>query len=55
LALGAGGNAINNMIGQGLQGIDFIFANTDAQVLPSSKADRPPTACCRPALPASRT
>src|SRR4029079_19058993 len=28
---GAGGNAINNMIAAGLQGVDFIVANTDAQ------------------------
>src|ERR1700682_4751683 len=30
---GAGGNAINNMIAAGLQGVDFIVANTDAQAL----------------------
>ena len=27
---GAGGNAINNMIAAGLQGVDFVVANTDA-------------------------
>ena len=27
---GAGGNAINNMIAAGLQGVDFIVAKTDA-------------------------
>ncbi|MFB9262923.1 cell division protein FtsZ [Bradyrhizobium erythrophlei] len=37
---GAGGNAVNNMIEAGLQGVDFIVANTDAQALTSSKARR---------------
>src|SRR6188508_1742272 len=37
---GAGGNAINNMITAGLQGVDFIVANTDAQALTMSMADR---------------
>jgi cell division protein FtsZ len=37
---GAGGNAVNNMIVSGLIGVDFIVANTDAQALTSSKADR---------------
>jgi cell division protein FtsZ len=37
---GAGGNAVNNMITTGLQGVDFIVANTDAQALTSSKARR---------------
>lgn len=35
---GAGGNAINNMIDSGLQGVKFIAANTDAQALEISKA-----------------
>ena len=35
---GAGGNAINNMIAAGLQGVDFIVANTDAQALTVSVA-----------------
>ncbi|MEH2513352.1 cell division protein FtsZ [Nitrobacteraceae bacterium AZCC 1564] len=35
---GAGGNAVNNMIAAGLQGVDFIVANTDAQALMMSKA-----------------
>ena len=35
---GAGGNAINNMIAAGLQGVDFIVANTDAQALSMSMA-----------------
>ena len=37
---GAGGNAINNMIAAGLQGVDFIVANTDAQALTMSMAQR---------------
>src|SRR5207342_3123296 len=37
---GAGGNAVNNMIAVGLQGVDFIVANTDAQALTISKAKR---------------
>ncbi len=37
---GAGGNAVNNMIVSGLIGVDFIVANTDAQALTASKADR---------------
>ncbi|MCZ8313443.1 cell division protein FtsZ [Phreatobacter sp.] len=37
---GAGGNAVNNMIEGGLQGCDFVVANTDAQALSSSKAER---------------
>jgi cell division protein FtsZ len=37
---GAGGNAVNNMIEAGLQGVDFIVANTDAQALAMSKAKR---------------
>ena len=35
---GAGGNAVNNMIAAGLQGVDFIVANTDAQALAMSNA-----------------
>ncbi|KAF0694868.1 Aste57867_14268 [Aphanomyces stellatus] len=30
---GAGGNAVNNMIARGLQGVDFLVCNTDAQHL----------------------
>lgn len=37
---GAGGNAVNNMIEDGLQGVDFVVANTDSQALARSKADR---------------
>ena len=37
---GAGGNAVNNMIASGLQGVDFVVANTDAQALTMSKAAR---------------
>ena len=35
---GAGGNALNEMIDSGLQGVEFIAVNTDAQDLKSSKA-----------------
>src|ERR1700750_1588533 len=37
---GAGGNAVNNMITAGLQGVDFVVANTDAQALTLTKAER---------------
>jgi cell division protein FtsZ len=37
---GAGGNAVNNMIEAGLMGVDFVVANTDAQALTLSKAER---------------
>jgi len=37
---GAGGNAVNNMITAGLEGVDFVVANTDAQALSMSKAQR---------------
>ena len=36
---GAGGNAINEMIDNGLQGVEFIAVNTDAQDLKSSKTN----------------
>ena len=35
---GGGGNAINNMILQGMEGVEFIVVNTDAQDLQRSKA-----------------
>ncbi len=35
---GAGGNAVNRMISYGFNGVDFITANTDAQILSVSKA-----------------
>ncbi len=37
---GGGGNAVNNMIAAGLQGVDFVVANTDAQALAMSSAQR---------------
>jgi cell division protein FtsZ len=37
---GAGGNAINNMISSGLEGVEYIVANTDAQALAASSAER---------------
>lgn len=35
---GAGGNAINTMIGHGVEGVEFIAANTDVQALEKSRA-----------------
>lgn len=37
---GGGGNAVNNMITAGLEGVDFVVANTDAQALTMTKASR---------------
>jgi cell division protein FtsZ len=37
---GAGCNAVNNMIGMGLEGVEFLVANTDAQQLVASRAER---------------
>ncbi|MFC7735299.1 cell division protein FtsZ [Roseomonas sp. GCM10028921] len=37
---GAGCNAVNNMIGMGLDGVEFLVANTDAQQLVASRAER---------------
>jgi len=37
---GAGGNAVNRMIDAGLQGVEFIAVNTDAQALLLSKAEQ---------------
>src|SRR5271169_5471358 len=37
---GAGGNALKNMINAGLQGVDFVVANTDAQALGKARAER---------------
>ena len=37
---GAGGNAVANMIRRDVMGVDFIVANTDAQALNASEADR---------------
>ncbi|MFB9175294.1 cell division protein FtsZ [Roseibium salinum] len=37
---GAGGNAVNNMITAGLQGCDFVVANTDAQALAMNQSER---------------
>jgi cell division protein FtsZ len=36
---GAGGNAVNNMIEAGLEGVEFVVANTDAQQLAFAKTD----------------
>jgi len=41
IGIGGGGtNAVNNMINLGLEGVDFIVANTDAQSLVNSRAER---------------
>jgi cell division protein FtsZ len=37
---GAGGNAVNNMIRAKLEGVEFVVANTDAQALAQSLAER---------------
>ena len=37
---GGGGNAVDHMIAQGVQGVEFINANTDAQALGRSTAER---------------
>jgi cell division protein FtsZ len=37
---GAGGNAVANMIANNIQGVDFVVANTDAQALKQSSAER---------------
>ena len=37
---GGGGNAVNNMITGGLEGVEFVVANTDAQALTMNKAER---------------
>ena len=36
---GGGGNAVNNMLDSGVEGVEFIVSNTDYQVLLQSKAD----------------
>ncbi|KPA23148.1 Cell division protein FtsZ [Shimia sp. SK013] len=37
---GAGGNAVNNMIEKELEGVEFVVANTDAQALQQSDAEK---------------
>jgi len=37
---GAGGNAVNRMVAEGMKGVEFIAMNTDAQVLAPSKASK---------------
>src|SRR6202789_1339137 len=37
---GAGGNAVNNMIAAKLEGVEFVVANTDAEALTQSRAER---------------
>ncbi|PPD80418.1 hypothetical protein GOBAR_DD22652 [Gossypium barbadense] len=38
---GSGNNAVNRMIGSGLQGVDFYAVNTDSQALLQSSAENP--------------
>jgi Cell division GTPase len=41
IGVGGGGvNAVEYMIAQGIKGVEFICANTDAQTLKSSRADK---------------
>lgn len=35
---GGGGNALNNMLGQGIKGVEFVAINTDAQALSANEA-----------------
>ena len=35
---GGGGNAVNTMIANNIQGVEFVAANTDAQALRSNRA-----------------
>ncbi|WP_051636038.1 cell division protein FtsZ [Mesoplasma photuris] len=37
---GGGNNAVNRMVNEKIKGVDFIVANTDAQVLATSKAEK---------------
>ncbi len=37
---GAGGNAVNNMIANQLEGVDFVVANTDAQALQQNNSEQ---------------
>ena len=39
IGVGGGGNATNAMIEAGMQGVEFVAVNTDAQDLKMSKAD----------------
>jgi len=36
---GGGGNAVNQMVNDGVEGVEFIVANTDAQALERSAAE----------------
>ena len=40
---GGGGNAVNRMISAGMEGVEFLSANTDCQALRSNRA---PERCC---------
>lgn len=45
---GAGGNAVAHMINRGVQGVDFVVMNTDAQALALARTERDPTRQHRP-------
>ena len=42
---GGGGNAVNHMIREGIQGVNFVCANTDTQDLSSSPAGDDERSC----------
>ena len=46
---GAGGNAVEHMIDEGVQGVEFIAANTDAQALAASARAQRRSSSARPA------
>ena len=46
IGVGGGGNAVNHMIREGIQGVNFVCANTDTQDLSSSPARRENSAWC---------
>ena len=50
---GAGGNAVNNMITAGLQGVEFVVANTDAQARSPCPRPRAPSKSVSSSLRAS--
>ena len=37
---GGGGNAVTHMVNSGIEGVDFVCINTDAQALKHSQASR---------------
>jgi cell division GTPase FtsZ len=47
---GAGGNAVEHMIRRGVQGVEFVCANTDHQALARSSSRTTSFSECRPML-----